>query len=159
MDLAMLKSAQDRVKPDDYYLHLGDVTLMRKPWQLNPPHIASSLECIDALPGKKVLVAGNHDDKRIRKYYEEKGWIVKLRIHVGLLVLTHVPEPSHASFELNLHGHTHGEFKQKHKDLDPSKYIDVGVDAQNHVPHDVSEFIKDYQVDALREILNEFFSP
>ena len=50
------------MKPQDTVIHLGDCA-----WR--PEGMKRLLE----LPGKKILVRGNHDDKSLEKYME-MGW-------------------------------------------------------------------------------------
>jgi len=52
-----LESAwRERVGPDDVVLVAGDIS-----WAMRLPQALPDLEWIDALPGRKVLIRGNHD--------------------------------------------------------------------------------------------------
>lgn len=47
---------RERVDPDDVVLVAGDIS-----WAMRLPEALPDLEWIDALPGRKVLIRGNHD--------------------------------------------------------------------------------------------------
>lgn len=89
------------VKPDDIVIHLGDVT-----W-----HVKDYLDDVVAkLPGKKILVRGNHDEKSLM-YYMKHGFDLAVDSlsmkYRGLDILfTHEPKIFH-EHDINIHGHLH----------------------------------------------------
>jgi calcineurin-like phosphoesterase family protein len=87
------------VKPEDLVIHCGDVT-----WQ------ARTLESeLKVLPGRKILVRGNHDNES-HSWYMRHGFDFACDSFVMKKVLfTHAPAnqlPGNAL--LNVHGHLHG---------------------------------------------------
>lgn len=47
---------RERVQPEDIVLHPGDFS-----WAMKPAEVAADLEWLSRLPGRKVLIKGNHD--------------------------------------------------------------------------------------------------
>jgi calcineurin-like phosphoesterase family protein len=99
MDEEMVRRWNDRVRPQDYVYHLGDVVMSRR-----------SLSIMDRLNGDKVLIRGNHDifkDEEYRKYFRE------LRAYhvMNGMILSHIPIHSESlgRFGVNIHGHTHAD--------------------------------------------------
>ncbi len=110
-----VKRWNERVRPHDWVLHLGDVA--RSPQAVDE-------WCAD-LNGHVVVIPGNHDDRQTLERLGEIGWhiIESLRIewegpinprvkkaqiaHVSALC-THYPLGSLQRGQVNLHGHTHG---------------------------------------------------
>jgi calcineurin-like phosphoesterase family protein len=106
VDLIMLDEWTKQVPTDAVLLHLGDVVYRGayQEWE----------EIIAALPGRKLLVLGNHD-KQKPEYYERCGFeIVKPFIHSWgnqVVSFSHYPlephEPRTVRDELRIHGHLH----------------------------------------------------
>lgn len=88
------------VKPDDIVLHLGDVA-----W----PKFYQE-HSFKELPGKKILIRGNHDEGSIF-YFMNHGFdfacdAVDLKVDGLKLRFTHEPCVT-AHFDVNVHGHLH----------------------------------------------------
>ena len=88
------------VSEGDLVLHIGDVAV--------PDTKEHVWEMLSRLPGKKVLVRGNHD-KRSISWYMRNGFDVACdSIEIGGNLFTHKPldiVPDHIRF--NIHGHLH----------------------------------------------------
>ena len=90
------------VQADDMVIHLGDVVVSPDPrWW----------ERVRALPGRKILVRGNHD-RHPHGWYIEQGFTFACDAFCwngsGLrLLFTHAPAALNREFDLNLHGHLH----------------------------------------------------
>lgn len=85
------------VGPKDILYHLGDVTFG------SYDTLAAILKFI---PGKKVLVRGNHDRWTDSRYLELGFDMVADAIAIGDVLLTHKPiDPG--PYAINLHGHLH----------------------------------------------------
>jgi calcineurin-like phosphoesterase family protein len=89
------------VNPDDLIIHLGDVAL-------GGPKIWA--ETIPVLPGRKILVTGNHDKKNL-SWYMANGFDFCCSsfnwYYFGLeIVFSHEPQLQ-GNFGLNIHGHLH----------------------------------------------------
>jgi len=90
------------VKPDDWVIHLGDFALGRR----KTVRMLTQL-----LPGKKVLIRGNHD-RHSRSFYQRCGWrAVTNKISFGYqeynIWLTHRPVKELDDWTINVHGHIH----------------------------------------------------
>jgi calcineurin-like phosphoesterase family protein len=125
MDAAMVARWQAVVGPGDEIWHLGDFAL--------GPGLKRASALLDALPGRKHLIAGNNDPPATRNL---PGWAsvadyAELTLDGTLLVLCHYPFRSWSGMAkgaLNLHGHSHGRMKPL------PRQIDVGVDVWDFTP-------------------------
>jgi len=103
MDEAMIKSWNERVRPNDKIYHLGDVVINRR-----------ALPTLARLNGDKVLIRGNHDifrDDEYREYFRE---LRSYHVMNGM-ILSHIPlhEASLGRFGTNIHGHLHANRVKK----------------------------------------------
>lgn len=85
---------------NDLVIHLGDVAWPRW-WRENK---------LKDLPGQKVLVRGNHDDKSIY-WYMNKGFMLavdsfSMKVSGMDILFTHEPVIFH-THDINIHGHLH----------------------------------------------------
>jgi len=120
---------REAVAPGDIVVCAGDLGGRRAflgRWQ--PP-------CVD-LPGRKVIVLGNHDFTRFRCRERPLGADVSsmtllIRSDPPLLV-THVPLVAVPAGCVNVHGHTH-DFKP----LEPGPWINVSVEQTDYRPLEV----------------------
>jgi len=97
-----------QVQDDDVVYCLGDVAMGKE---------GEAHERIKTLPGRKILIRGNHD-KQKDAWYLSHGWD---EIHDSLrlnrtvngrhtrVILTHVPIAVDNSWDLNIHGHFHND--------------------------------------------------
>jgi calcineurin-like phosphoesterase family protein len=125
MDDALVARWNAVVGADDEVWLLGDFAL--------GPGLKRAAALLDALAGRKHLVAGNNDPPEVRAL---AGWAsiadyAELELDGRALVLCHYPFRSWngmAKGALNLHGHSHGR-------LNPlTRQIDVGVDCWDFAP-------------------------
>src|SRR5260221_8889091 len=125
MDAAMVARWQATVGAADEVWHLGDFAL--------GPGLKRAAALLDALPGRKHLIAGNNDPPTTRSL---PGWAsvadyAELELDGVALVLCHFPFRSWSGMAkgaLNLHGHSHGR-------LSPlTRQVDVGVDCWEFAP-------------------------
>lgn len=94
----IIKRWHERVKPEDLIIHLGDVQIGKK-----------SEWIMGGLPGKKILVRGNHDRDKSADWWMDRGFdfVCDSMIFRGQW-LTHEPAkvlPEGCVY--NLHGHLH----------------------------------------------------
>ena len=108
MDEFMVKTWNERVKPNDKVYHLGDVVINRR-----------ALQTLSRLNGDKVLIRGNHDifrDDEYRQYFRE------LRAYhvMSGMILSHIPlhADSLGRFGTNIHGHLHANRVCKARGVD-----------------------------------------
>lgn len=98
MDL-ILKNWREMVKPEDVVIHLGDVKVGGK---------HKLTEILYSLPGKKILVKGNHDNESLM-WYMRNGFdaaVDGMRYHG--VTFTHEPSVSLYEYtDINIHGHVH----------------------------------------------------
>lgn len=87
------------VKRDDLLIHFGDVA-----WN------EANLQRFLKLPGRKILVRGNHD-KKSTPYYLDAGFTLVVDQMVMTLqgvhiLFSHAPQYAHTA-DINIHGHQH----------------------------------------------------
>lgn len=122
---------------DEQILHLGDLAFKTSPelWDV-----------INGLPGRKMLIMGNHD-RKAKKWYEDLGFqIMPRRLWFNWngrqVLFTHDAETEVSGWSINIHGHIHNNGY-------PSA-IYRSKDYRN-----VSVEVMGYQPVRLREILEE----
>ena len=86
------------VKAEDTLIHLGDVGIGN--WRLFG---------VEQLPGRKILIRGNHDRQHSNSWWMAHGFSFACDgLRFRNCWLTHEPDTSRASgCELNIHGHLH----------------------------------------------------
>lgn len=140
MDAALIEKWNSVVGERDHVFHLGDFSF-HKPQR--------TLEILSCLKGIKYLIRGNHDrnnlnaaclamfDGGVEHYHE-------ITFGSQLIVLCHFPFASwngmhHDSW--NLHGHSHGSFAPRGKQLDVG--VDCGLPHQKFRPLSLLEVMED----------------
>ena len=135
----IIRNWKKMVGAEDLVVHLGDVLVGRT---------SKLSSIIPGLPGRKILVLGNHDQKKASWYMnnnngfdfccESFSWNM-----FGLEILfSHKPEQS-GSFDLNVHGHLHL----------PQRHAECPVDGRHYL---VSLEQNGYQPELLRSIVNSW---
>ena len=117
----ILENWRETVTDADTVLHLGDVAF----------HNDTQLTRIAELPGRKILVRGNHDSKAIT-YYMEHGFafacdelMMKLEgIHI---LFSHHPQYDHTA-DINIHGHQH----DLHMDDRSKLYLPLALESNGY---------------------------
>lgn len=134
----MIRWYNELVDDKDRVYILGDIAF-------SATHMRRAVE---RLKGRKVLVPGNHEPPKMRKYFDlfddVRGYVVKkgfimshIPIHVGSL----------SRWQLNIHGHTHANVTKKmfgDKELnepDP-RYFCACVEQTNFRPIELDEILK-----------------
>lgn len=116
---------------DDRVYHLGDVAIPRR-----------GLKCLQGLPGRKILLRGNHDIFKMKDYaehFEDLRGTHKL----AEFIVSHYPIHSDSIPEwcpVNIHGHTHSD----HVWLEPGvtkdeRFLNVCVEQTLGLPIDFEE--------------------
>ena len=125
MDATLFSAWETTVGPADTVICAGDVALGKA---LDPPRRAR----LDALPGRKVLVVGNHDlgptGKPTRAGSDEASMTLVIPGEPTLLV-THLPLSRVPAGEVNVHGHVHN-----HEALRPGPFINICVEHTGYRP-------------------------
>ena len=94
----MIQWYNEMVEDQDRVYILGDIAF-------SPAHMQKA---VSRLRGRKVLVLGNHEPPKMRKYFDlfddVRGYVVKKGF-----IMSHIPiHPGSLSrWKLNIHGHTH----------------------------------------------------
>lgn len=94
----MIQWYNEMVEDQDRVYILGDIAF-------SPAHMRKA---VSRLKGRKVLVPGNHEPPKMRKYFDlfddVRGYVVKKGF-----IMSHIPiHPGSLSrWKLNIHGHTH----------------------------------------------------
>lgn len=102
----------NKVKETDTVIHLGDVILGQ----------ASQLpDIMLRLPGIKILVRGNHDEKP--SWFEKRGFALVVDSFIrNHILFTHIPvTPIPNNILFNIHGYFHGN-THRYEDLDDLNY-------------------------------------
>lgn len=100
----MIEWYNELVADGDRVYVLGDVTFSA----------ANMRKSVGRMKGRKVLVPGNHDPVKMRKYFDlfddVRGYVVKKGF-----IMSHVPihPQSMGRWSLNIHGHLHNNFVTK----------------------------------------------
>jgi len=105
MNLALVERHNSVVKPDDTVYFLGDVSFDKK----------LAADQVTMLNGKKILLAGNHDDLKNSAFidaFDEVHKYLRRRLFGKDVIFFHYPiydwdKKFHGSF--HLHGHVHGK--------------------------------------------------
>lgn len=161
MNETMIENWNGVVQTDDRVYLLGDVAF----------HPRSFERIIPRLKGRIVLVPGNHEPPKMKKYFhlfdDVRGYVVKKGF-----IMSHIPiHPGSLSrWSINIHGHTHanvvglGDWKEPSKSAgetlknvkpDP-RYVCVCVEQIGYTPKLLSKILEESKVnvsDAQRETL------
>ena len=111
------------IKKQDLVFFHGDV-VMRK----------ADLSILDELKGRKVLIAGNHDDHPMKEYVKYFDDVRGIMSYKGFW-LSHAPvHPAELRGKKNIHGHVHqNSIRDGYNGLD-RRYINVCVENTGGVP-------------------------
>lgn len=145
MDETMISNWNSVVKDQDRVYLLGDVAFHPRVFQRVIPRLA----------GRIVLVLGNHDPVKLRRYGDlfddVRGYICKKGF-----IMSHIPiHPGSISrWAINIHGHTHSNLVGKiapwdtavsTKDPDP-RYVCVSMEQIDYTPKSLSDILKESNV-------------
>lgn len=134
----ILENWRNAVSEQDTTFHLGDVILGRQ----------SEMEAmIRSVPGKKILILGNHDQEK-PSWYMKRGFdfACEAFVHKGIL-FTHYPAqvlPVGATAEkitLNIHGHLHNSTHHGDIPLHPWNKK-LAIEETNYKPVLLEDFIR-----------------
>lgn len=145
MDETMIANWNRTVADGDRVYLLGDVAF----------HPEVFKRIIPRLKGRIVLVPGNHEPPKMRKYFDlfddVRGYVVKKGV-----IMSHIPihPGSLGRWNINIHGHLHanvvgkGDWKEARKAegvpviLDPDpRYVCVSMEHINFTPKALSKII------------------
>lgn len=124
-DQRIIKQWHMLVAEEDLIIHLGDVAL--------PDSNQAVWDTIRSLPGRKILVMGNHD-KRSAKWYMERGFAFACEaFELSSILFTHRPRPDvPAHIQFNVHGHLHSG---EHRAFEPTpKHVLIALEKTGYGP-------------------------
>ena len=119
------------IRPEDLVIHLGDVAF----GHVDLPELLSTL------PGRKVLVRGNHDAHTVSWYMNSGFDFASDAILLGGIFFTHEPAPVlPAGCEFNIHGHLHNNVPEAFR-CSPHNRL-FALEYTNYEPRQVEKFLK-----------------
>jgi len=127
------------VNPEDVLIHMGDVAFSDEAkWNIKMgqcPH--------------PWLVLGNHDSKSI-EWYMNKGWRfvshgILLRRYGLKILLTHKPQQDLGNFDINIHGHLHGENHHEGEFPLTKKHCLLALEDNGYKVESLEKFIREWQ--------------
>ena len=139
----LIRRWQAVVKPGDLVIHLGDVAIGNR---------RKVKDILAELPGRKVLVLGNHDRMHGPDWWMEQGFDFACQaLKYRNVWLTHEPSTSLADgCEVNVHGHLHnfmekdeeGRVKAMHGIYKPKSFhLLFAVEYTNYFPVNFDKFV------------------
>jgi calcineurin-like phosphoesterase family protein len=124
----MLKAWREMVGPNDYVLHLGDVTV----WHTKHVHWAQTVK---TLPGLKFLIMGNHDEQwSVKQWLNLAGFCVTPPFIDERILYSHEPAAPSAQWDANIHGHSHIHTPLRMYSKLQTTYYNVSVEATDYMP-------------------------
>lgn len=128
----LIRSWNARVRPEDTVYVVGDFSLVRS------ARIPAVSAILSALPGRKVLIRGNHDSEELELLWDKVHDQVTLNLNGQWVTLNHYPLrewPGMWNGGIHLYGHVHGNLRPL-----PGS-MDVGVDVWGGVPITLEEVL------------------
>ena len=127
----VMESWQKTVKENDVVIHLGDLSFEEE-W----------VKKVGNLPGKKILIMGNHD-RLTTESYISAGWLpmqmLVLKLQGMRISFSHRPLWGHSN-DINFHGHEH----DLHILDDSRLYFPVALEHTKYSPFAMTEdFLKE----------------
>lgn len=133
----------------DTVIHMGDVCVGND--------ADSHSRFFNSLPplAKRILIRGNHDRKS-DNWYLDKGWdFICDTFTLGKIIFSHAPQMPDYRYDMNIHGHTHGNEHRIADDMkyygfkyDPSWHKELALENTNYQPVLLSTFLKNNPPDA-----------
>ena len=143
----MIRNWYNTVAPEDTILHLGDVAFGNK------EAIYNWAQTIKRLPGRKLLIKGNHDHSSSIKVYKGMFEIIDPFVQefsdVKFLFSHYPDEHISGEWDINIHGHIHnnplgGKFSPV---VDLEKiYENVSVEVINYTPIKLSSIFSKWGI-------------
>jgi calcineurin-like phosphoesterase family protein len=142
-----MRNWRETVSESDTILHLGDVAFGNK------RGIELWAQDIAELPGRKLLIKGNHDHSRSIKIYKNIFEVINpfIQDFSGIkFYFSHYPDhPIKDEWDINVHGHIHnnplqGDFSPM---VDINKiYENVSIEVTNYFPIQLSSILRKWGV-------------
>ena len=129
MHYSMIYAHNNYISKRDKVFILGDFSFGNK---------EQTTEIVSQLNGYKILILGNHDRARSRKWWVETGFneVISYPIIINnFYILSHEPVYIAKGIYVNIHGHLHG------RALYENNFINVGLDYTNFIPTNLDQLI------------------
>lgn len=139
MDGVLIRNWNQRVKPDDTVIHLGDFCFERCPGEAPESKTNAFLYYKSQLNGNIILIKGNHDGRN-----KSKTIIQNATIKYGgyKFFCVHNPEYYNPKLDFTLCGHVHGREGKVFK-RGNTICVDLSVDNWNFMPVSIQEIDKE----------------
>lgn len=144
----MLKRWNATIGPDDVVLHLGDLFMSKR-----ENYIKFEQQVAPHLNGKKYLILGNHDDKKID--YKKLGFTVikpfRIKYRGYTIEFSHYPSDGLLPGYIRVHGHIHNNgyaHYTKPKRAYRKANINCSVEVIDYTPQVVTDLL-DVEVERL----------
>lgn len=132
----LIKRWKEVVKPGDLVIHLGDVAIGNR---------RKVIDILAELPGRKVLVRGNHDRQHGTDWWMDQGFAFACDgMKYRNCWLTHEPSTSLADgCQINIHGHLHNFDQNHHPECNQGKPFQrlLAVEYTNYYPVNFDKFV------------------
>lgn len=148
MDEFMIENWNSAVQPEDTIVCLGDIAIKRK-----------SLQILERLNGRKILIRGNHDifhTSDYLKYFEE---IRAVEVKPGAqLIFSHYPihPDSLKKGWINVHGHIHQRVVKVEDGIPDPRYFNISVECTEYTPIEWNDLYNHLQI--VRKINEAIFN-
>lgn len=131
----LIKNMRHLIAPHDTLYHLGDVIF----------YDYSFLKSImDSIPGRKILLMGNHD-RKTKNWYVTRGGFQCAADMIVLddIMLSHKPiERLPSGVRLNVHGHWHDVHRERPEWYSETTHRLLSVEATKYKPVKLEEFTR-----------------
>lgn len=147
MDEYMVQQWNSVVQPNDTVVSLGDIAIRRK-----------SLQILERLNGRKILLRGNHDIFKTSDYLKYFDEIRSVEVKPGAkLIFSHYPvhPDSLKPGYVNVHGHIHEKVVMVDGIPDP-RYFNISVERTDYTPIEWNDLFG--VINTLRKINEAIFS-
>ena len=140
----MISMYNEDVSDDDRVYILGDVAFSKQLF----------VRAVSRLKGRKVLVIGNHDPKKMTQTYADLGIDVRGYVQRSGWIMSHIPihPASLGRWKLNIHGHLHNntvklpiEYGDKLQE-DDERYYCACVERTNFRPKLLSDILQERSI-------------
>lgn len=147
MNSTIIKNWNERVKPEDTVIFLGDFCFRNTPGGKKGEGTGNKAEYYtEQLNGNIVFIRGNHDNNNSLNTH-----ITALELELGgqLIYCIHDPVDFDSKYSINLCGHVHEHWKIKK--WGDTYLVNVGVDVWDFRPVKIEEIFKAVTLEAFGE--------
>jgi calcineurin-like phosphoesterase family protein len=139
MNDALIRNWNQRVKPADTVLVLGDFCFRNTPGGKEGEGFLNRADFYASkLNGNKVFIRGSHDSNNSLNT-KITSLVINMCGHEMFCV--HDPKDAHGEYQINLVGHVHGYWKVKKMYGINSYMVNVGVDVWKFMPVNMQEIL------------------